>query len=89
MFELSFTRDRWLILGYGIGLALVLIFFLAYLAGQRPRRPELYQSAEAPRPFTWRETWSYIPWILILTYVGTFVYSVIDIFLKSRNPPNY
>jgi hypothetical protein len=89
MFELSFTRDRWLILAYGIGLVLVLLFFLGYFAAKRPRRPELYQSAEAPRPFSWSQTWNYIPWILILTYLGTFVYSVVDIILKMRYPPNY
>ena len=89
MFELSFTRDRWVIFGYGIGLLLLLIFSLCYLAGKRPRRPEFYQSAETPRPIHWNESWSYIPWILILTYVGTFVYSVIDILLKHRYPPNY
>jgi len=89
MFELSFIRDRWLIAAYGIGLALVLLFFLGYAAGQRPRRPELYQSGEAPGPSSWRQTWSYVPWILILTYLGTFVYSVIDILVKRRYPPNY
>ena len=89
MFEISFARDRWVIFGYGVGLLLVLIFYLGYLAGKRPRYPELYQAAETPRPMSWRESWSYMPWILVLTYVGTFVYSVIDIFLKSRHPPNY
>lgn len=89
MFELSFTRDRWVIFAYGIGVLLLLIFFLGYLAGKRPRRPELYQFAEAPRPTFWSESWSYVPWILILTYVGTFVYSVIDILMKHRYPPNY
>ena len=48
MFELSFTRDRWLIVAYGCGLILVLTFCLAYLSMKRPRRPELYQSAESP-----------------------------------------
>jgi hypothetical protein len=89
MFELSFIRDRWVIFGYGIGLLLLLIFFLSYLAGKRPRQPELYQSGESPRPISWSESWGYLPWILILTYVGTFVYSVIDIVWKSRYPPNY
>jgi len=89
MFELSFTRNRWLIVAYGIGLLLVLLFFLAYAAAKRPRYPELYQSAEAPRPMSWRQSWSFMPWILVLTYVGTFVYSVIDILVKSRYPPNY
>jgi len=89
MLDLYFIRNRWLILAYGIGLALVLAFFLAYLSGKRPRNPELYQSAESPRPFTWRETWNYMPWILVLTYIGMFIYSVIDIIYKTRHPPNY
>ncbi len=89
MFELYFIRNRWLIVAYGIGLMLVLVFFVAYLPSRRPRRPELYQAAESPRPSTWRQTWDYMPWILVLTYVGAFVYSVIDILLKSKYPPNY
>jgi len=89
MFELYFIRNRWLIVAYGIGLILVLLLFVAYLPSLRPRRPELYQSAESPRPSTWREAWDYIPWILVLTYVGTMVYSVVDILLKYRHPPNY
>ena len=30
-----------------------------------------------------------MPWILILVYVWTFVYSIIDITWKSMHPPNY
>jgi len=89
MFELFQTRNRWLIVAFGIGLLLVLIFFLAYLPAKRPRRPDLYQSVESPRPFGWREGWDFMPLILLLTYVGIFAYSVIDIFLKHRYPPNY
>jgi len=63
------------------------VFFVAYLPSRRPRRPELYS-----RPNLQASTCGnvdYVPWILVLTYVGTFVYSVIDVFLKSRHPPNY
>jgi hypothetical protein len=89
MFEFYVLQDRQLILTVGTGLALVLSFFLSYLPMKRPRHPERYQSEESPGPFTWREVWSYMPWILILVYVGTFVYSVIDMTWKSMHPPNY
>jgi hypothetical protein len=71
------------------GLVLVLSLFLSYLPMKRPRNPERFQDEESPRPFTWREVWSYMPLILILTYVGIFLYSVIDITWKSMHPPNY
>jgi uncharacterized membrane protein len=89
MFEFYVLQDRQLILTVGTGLVLVLSFFLSYLPMKRPRHPERYQSEESPGPFTWREVWNYMPWILILVYVGTFAYSVIDMTWKSMHPPNY
>ncbi len=89
MFKLYVLQDRQLILTVGIGLVLVLAFFLSYLPMKRTRNPERFQSEETPGLFTWREVWSYMPWILILTYVGTFAYSIIDITWKSMHPPNY
>jgi hypothetical protein len=89
MFNLYVLQNRQVILTVGIGLVLVLSFFLSYLPMKRPRHPERYQFEESPRPFTWREVWSYMPWILILVYVGTFIYSIIDITWKSMHPPNY
>ncbi len=89
MFNLSVLQNRQIILTVGTGLVLVLAFFLAYLPMKRARRPERFQLDETPGPFTWREVWDSLPWILILTYVGTFVYSIIDITWKSMHPPNY
>ncbi len=89
MFELNVLFNRHVILTVGTGLILVLAFFLSYLPMKWPRRPETYQLDEAPRPSTWREAWAAVPWILILTYIGTFVYSVIDMIWSSRHPPNY
>jgi hypothetical protein len=89
MFNLYVLQNRQVILTIGTGLVLVLSFFLSYLPMKRARNPERYQSEESPGPCTWREVWSYMPWILILVYVGTFVYSLIDITWKSMHPPNY
>ena len=89
MFKLYVLQDRQLILTVGTGLVLVLSFFLAYLPMKRPRDPERFQHDETPGPFTWREVWSYMPLILILVYVWTFVYGIIDITWKSMHPPNY
>jgi uncharacterized membrane protein len=89
MFKLHVLQDRQLILTIGTGLVLVLLFFLSYLSMKRSRNPERFQSDEKPGPFTWKELWSYMPLILILVYVGTFVYSIIDITWKSMHPPNY
>jgi len=89
MFELDVLQNRHVILTVGAGLVLVLSFFLSYLPMKRARHPERYQSVESPGPFTWREVWSYMPWMLILVYVGTFVYSIIDIAWKSMHSPNY
>ena len=89
MFRLEVLQNRQVILTAGTGLLLVLSFFLAYLSMKRPRLPERFQSDETPGPFTWREVWSYMPWILILVYIGTFLYSIINITWKSMHPPNY
>ena len=89
MFDLYVLQNRQVIVAIGTGLVLVLLFFLSYLPMKCPRLSERYQSEESPGPCTWREVWSYMPWILILVYVGTFVYSVIDIVWKSGHPPNY
>jgi hypothetical protein len=89
MFNLYVLQNRQVILAVGTGLVLVLSFFLSYLPMKRPRNPDRYQSEKSPGPFTWREVWSYMPWILVLVYVGTFVYSIIDMVWKSTHPSNY
>jgi hypothetical protein len=89
MLNLYVLQNRQVILALGTGLLLVLAFFLSYLPMKRVRRPEPYQSEESPGPFTWRQVWSYIPWILILVYAGTLVYSILDLTWKSMHPPNY
>lgn len=89
MFDFHILWNRQMILTLGAGLVLVLSFFLSYLPMKRARDPQRYQSEESPGPSTWREVWGYMPWMLILVYAGTFVYSVIDILWKSAHPPNY
>jgi hypothetical protein len=89
MLNLSVLQNRQMILTLGTGLLLVLAFFLSYLPMKRARHPDRYQSEVMPGPSTWREVWGYIPWMLVLVYAGTLVYSVIDLLWKSMHPPNY
>jgi transposase len=89
MFNLYVLQNRQVILTVGAGLLLVLAFFLSYLSMKRPRRLEPYSPEESPVQLTWAEVWSYIPWALILVYVGTLVYGIIDIIWRSGHPPNY
>jgi uncharacterized BrkB/YihY/UPF0761 family membrane protein len=89
MLRFNVEHFRQLILLWGIGLVLVLTFFLSYLPMKRPRDPRTYQPEEAPRWRSWRDNWSYMPWILTLTYIVIFIYSVLQIVLKSIHPPNY
>lgn len=89
MFELNVLKTRWLILTFGAGLILVLGFFLSYLPMKRPRHPERYQSIESAQPRSWREVFSYMPWVLVLTYVGIMVYGAAMLILKTIHPPNY
>jgi hypothetical protein len=89
MFNLYILQNRHVILTVGTGVLLVLAFFLSYLPMKRPRGPEPWPSEESPVPFTWAEVWSYIPWALVLVYVGTLIYGVIDIMWRSAHPPNY
>jgi hypothetical protein len=89
MLRLDVLQNRELLLTVGAGLVLVLSFFLAYVPKKRPRDPATHQQDEPPPPSTWREARSYVPWIMILVYLGTFLYSVIDLTWKSTHPPNY
>lgn len=73
----------------GVGVALVLAFFLSYLPMKRVRRPDLYQSEDNPEPETWAEAWSFIPWILVLVSAGLLIFTITMVVLKSIYPPNY
>jgi hypothetical protein len=77
------------ILLLGVGIVLVLAFFLSYLPMKRPRRPETYQPEDSPRPQTWREAFRYMPWILVLVYAACMIYSIIFITVASQYPLNY
>jgi hypothetical protein len=85
--EVEYARQ--LILLFGAGILLVLGFFLSYLPRKRPRDPRTYQIEGIPRHRGWGANWSYMPWILVLTYVGIFLYSIIQAVRGALVPPNY
>ena len=85
--EVEYARQ--LILLFGVGIILVLGFFLSYLPMKRARDPRTYQPEDASWHRGWGVNWSYMPWILVLTYVGIFLYSIIQAVRGALIPPNY
>lgn len=86
MFKLYVQHFRQEILWLGVGLVLVLAFFLSYLPMKRPRRPETAQHEASPEPQTWREAFSYMPLILLIVYAACMIFSVVYIILAALHP---
>ena len=89
MFDLSVLQTRQEILSLAVGTVLVLALFLSWWSIKRPRSPETHQSEGAPRRQTWKETFSYMPLILVLVYLACMIYSVVFISIAARYSLNY
>lgn len=91
MFLLDVLQTKWLFLGIGGGLILMLGIVLVYTAGWRPRQEE---REEAERPLESLNDWlrwtrTTFPWILILTLVGVALWSLLYPIYYSIVQPNW
>ncbi len=84
MLQYNVQQNEYMILALFGGLALVLLSVLGYMALWRRRRPEVEGAAGFGR---WVR--SYLPWVLVVTYVATIVFMVAYVWLRAANPPNW
>ncbi|HEX8950179.1 MAG TPA: hypothetical protein VF790_14520 [Dissulfurispiraceae bacterium] len=85
------AQNHWVFFGFFGGLILVMIFVLSYTAMWKTRRAEEEQ-AQVPITglksfYLWLQ--AAIPWILILTIAGTFIFAVAFTVMRAANPPNW
>jgi hypothetical protein len=84
--DLTVLQYRWLMIALPGGVGLVLLLTLGYLAIWQPRK--LPGAAPAkPTPGEWFR--SFMPWILIVTYVGLAAWAVIFTIWMAGSPPNW
>lgn len=85
--QLHVLQDQWMYLAFGGGLGLVLFWALSFLMMWRPRAKEGEKPGESPQGWITGQT--FIPWVLIITLAGTFLYAVIYTVTKIIYPPNW
>ncbi len=76
MLRFDVLQAQWLILALGGGLALVLLFAVAYLGYWRKPPDE----DEGNRP---------VPWVLILIYAAVPVFEIVYLIIRAMHPPNW
>ncbi len=89
MLEYWVLQDRWLILGFFGGLAMIVFVTLVYFAIWRPREEERvdFHITGLKSLFAWL-IW-FMPWILVLTYICTISFIIIYLVARHFNPPNW
>jgi membrane protein required for beta-lactamase induction len=91
MTDFSVWQSRWLFFALLGGVFLVLFACLAYWAMWQPREMERRRATVPIRGirsfFAWIPT--FMPWVLILTIVGTLVYTVLHVMAAAVTPPNW
>lgn len=91
MLDLEIQRNQYLVLGIVGGMALVLGWVLAYVAMWRQRElggEETVAHASGKRTvLSWLH--SFMPWVLVILYVGAVVYAVAYTYMTWKNPPNW
>jgi len=87
MFELHVMQNQWLMLALIGGLAVMLVFILGYPALWRRREPPTREADESRSAFDWFR--SFMPWILVIVWAATLVYSVVYVIRMALHPPNW
>ena len=90
MLEWNVLQYRWLINAVLGALALVLAVVLAYMAIWQQRYDPAARVEQAAGQQT-RLAWisSFLPWVLILTYLGSLIYGIIYTAARAVYPPNW
>ena len=86
MFNLHVLQHQWLVTALVSGLTVVFAAVLTYLAIWKPRS---WREDDPDRDAVSDRSWQYIPWILIMTYVGIILYEIGYTVLFALYPPNY
>ncbi len=90
MYNFEIYRQHWIFFALSLGVILLLVTILAYLAMWHERGDE----RETQIPVT--DVRSFViwfqrafPWVLILTLAGTWLLAIVYPLMKSANPPNW
>ena len=87
MFRLDVLQNQWLVLALAGGLVLVLCVALYYLALWRPRPGVNAQPTPKQPVLNW--LLSFLPALLVLTYISVLVFAVVYTLAMARHPPNW
>jgi hypothetical protein len=90
MFDLEIYRQHWMFLSISLGAIAMLSTVLWYLAVWRERGAEKQARIEITS-FSAFVRWFQLafPWILILTMIGTILFSIIYPQVRAIYPPNW
>jgi hypothetical protein len=91
MLYLYVQQNQWIVTTLLVGVALMLLFCLAYQAMWHPRGvEEKSEQIKITGPVSFM-TWllSFVPWILILIVSGCVFFTIATIVAKSCSPPNW
>jgi heme/copper-type cytochrome/quinol oxidase subunit 2 len=86
MFDFEVLRDQWIIAALGGGVILVLVAVLAYIPVWGPRTRGGHEEGTVGPEESWAEAWHYIPWLVVLTVLGTTVYAVLHAVIMGQAP---
>ncbi len=90
MLDYEIYRHHWIFFGLGFGTILVLLTTLLYMAIWRERQAEKKAQVEIVDLKSFLR-WFLItvPWVLILTFLATWVFALVYPFMKMAEPPNW
>lgn len=88
MLEFQIQQSQWLLMAMAAGLALTVLTVLVYFALWR-KRGEVTTEAEETRGNTARWIVMFLPWVLILSFVGVTIYAIVYTLRMIMNPPNW
>jgi uncharacterized membrane protein len=92
MFGFDVLQSRWLWAALLGGTALVLGFVLSYFAFWRQREAAAIDESGGStdkQPGVWAWVGSFVPWILVVVYVGFVIYAIAYTLAAAANPPNW
>ena len=88
MFEINVLRAQYILIGLAAGCIAVIMVVLAYLAIWRPRSESASDEGE-PSMSGGGGVWRAVPWVLVLTFIGTVGFGIVFAIAKILHPPNW
>jgi hypothetical protein len=90
MFRYYVQQNQWLIASLALGLAVLALFVLSYVALWRERDEQPAEGGVGPggnRPGRWLAKWT--PWALLIIWLGSLAWGAIYTYMQAANPPNW